>query len=145
LYIAQAPAEPLKGLHHPPMLTNEPLASGGEPPTFKVEVQEQQKFRELLKKLDFKSGPVPPGGLYAYEQMQRTTPKEYQPYAVFNQRELLIIALENLLGKYLFGQMADAVGDAARARAQQDARDEVDRALAKFFAEHPEAAAPTTR
>ena len=74
LYIAQAPAEPLKGLHDQPSLTNEPLPSGSAQATFKVEVQEQQKFRELLKKLDFKSGPVPPGGLYAYEQMQRTTP-----------------------------------------------------------------------
>jgi hypothetical protein len=145
LNIEQTPAEPLKGLHDQPPLTKELPPSDSAQPTFKVEVQEQQKFRDLVKRLDFSSGPVPPGGLYAYEQMQLTTPKIYQPYAVFNQRELLVIALENLLEKYLFGQVAQSVTDAAKARAEQAAREEVDREMAEFLAEHPESAASPAR
>src|SRR5215471_10171122 len=50
-----APAEPLKGLNDPP-------------PTFKVEIQEQQKFDDFLSKLKFdKGGPPIPGGIDAYE------------------------------------------------------------------------------
>jgi hypothetical protein len=129
--LEQAPVERLKGLN--------------EQPTFKVEIQEHQKFQDLLSTLDFKSGPVPPGGLYAYEMLQLTTPKIFQPYAVFNQRELLVIALENLLGKYLFGHVIENISDAERARAEQAAREEVDRALAKFLAAHPDSTAASTR
>ena len=129
--LEQAPVERLKGLD--------------EKPTFKVEIQEKQKFQDLLSTLDFKSGPVPPGGLYGYETQRLWTPKEYQPYAVFSQRELLVVALENLLEKYLFGHVVPAIADAEQARAEQAAREDVDRALAKFLAAHPESATADTR
>jgi hypothetical protein len=129
--LEQSPVERLKGLD--------------EKPTFKVEIQEEQKFQDLLSTLDFKSGPVPPGGLYAYEMLQLTTPKIFQPYAVFNQRELLVIALQNLLEKYLFGHVVETISDAEHARAEQAAREEVDRELATFVAAHPESAASNPR
>jgi hypothetical protein len=43
-------------------------------PTFRVEIRERQKIEALLATLDFKSGPAPPGGLYAYEQQRSCSP-----------------------------------------------------------------------
>src|SRR5262249_19272106 len=41
-------------------------------PDFRVEIQERKFVEDLLDRLlNFKSGPVPPGGLYAYDQRQR--------------------------------------------------------------------------
>src|SRR5471032_1613699 len=45
-----------------------------ERPMFRVEVVERQKIDDLLKSLNFKSGPPIPGGLYGYEQQQRLFP-----------------------------------------------------------------------
>src|SRR5580765_3676246 len=62
-----APAEPLKGLNDPP-------------PTFKIEIQEQQKFDELVSKLKFdKGGPKVSGGADAYDQYQRLFPRIDNP------------------------------------------------------------------
>src|SRR5262245_35252867 len=77
------PAEPLKGLNDPP-------------PTFKVEITEQQKFDELVSKLKFdKGGPPVAGGIDAYEQYQRIFPRVdnplAQPYGAFSQGELLTL------------------------------------------------------
>src|ERR1700726_4589494 len=73
--LAVAPAEPIKGLD--------------EQPHFRVEIQERQKIEALLDTLDFKGGPPVPGGLYAYDQQQRMSPKVdnplVQPYAAFSQ------------------------------------------------------------
>ena len=61
-------------------------------PTFRIEIRERQKIEELLGTLDFKAGPTPPGGVYAYEQQRVMFPAVdnplAQPYAAFNQTEL---------------------------------------------------------
>src|SRR4051812_40502634 len=52
--------------------TDSPLLRSNElPADFRLEIVEQRKIDELLKKLDFKAGPVPGGGLYGYEQQRR--------------------------------------------------------------------------
>ena len=127
-----APAEPLKGLNDPP-------------PTFKVEITEQQRFDDLVSKLKFdKGGPPVPGGIDAYEQYQRAFPRIdnplAQPYAAFSQGELLQVAITTLIEKYLAGKLVGAVTAAERARAERAAREEVQRALADFWATSP----PTT-
>src|SRR3954447_21657699 len=50
--LEQPPPEPLRGLN--------------DVPNFKVSIEEKQrvKLEDLINGLDFKSGPVPPGGLY---------------------------------------------------------------------------------
>ena len=78
-------------------------------PTFRIEIRERQKIEELLATLDFKSGPTPPGGVYAYEQQRVMFPAVdnplAQPYAAFNQTELLIVgaqsAASSMLAKYV--------------------------------------------
>jgi len=117
-----------------------------EVPTFKVEIHEKgQPFTldELIKSLapGFKAGPVPAGGVYAYE-LNRVTNNATsnpltQPYAAFSQPELLTVLVENLAGKYLAGKALDAVSSAERAHAEAQARDEVRRAVADYCAAQP--------
>src|SRR4051812_7089357 len=38
------------------------------PSNFRIQIVEQKKIDEMLSRLDFKTGPAPAGGLYAYEQ-----------------------------------------------------------------------------
>jgi hypothetical protein len=90
---------------------------------FKVEINEAQRFRDLLDLLDFGSGPVAPGGWYAFQQRQLLGQQQSQPLVSFDA-----------------GAMGQAVGsaiaNARRARAERLARDEVQRALIEFCATH---------
>ena len=122
--LAGAPAEPLKGLD--------------EKPHFRVLIQERQKIDALLETLKFSSGPAVPGGLYGYDQQQRLFPKVdnpmVQPYAAFNQGELLQVMITTLMAKYLAGRLVSAVTSAERASAEEEARKEVALALAEYWA-----------
>lgn len=120
------------------------LSALEKPPDFKVEVQERHHLEEILATLDFKTGPVPAGGLYMYEQLrQLSNPVDRplaQPYAAFSPGELITIAVENLVAKYLGGRLGDAVTNAERERAETDARREVTGAIEKYCAADPERA-----
>src|SRR6188474_1081662 len=94
-------------------------------PTFKVEVEERRHIQDLISTLDFqgtKPGPVPRGGIYNYET-QRVMMSSVsagpmmQPYAAFNGGELLTLAFEGLLSKYLGMRAVGAVTAADRERA----------------------------
>src|SRR5213593_4366191 len=122
--LQQAPVQTLRGLN--------------EVPTFKVEIHERQKvsLEDLMKSLDFKSGPVPAGGLYGFEQQRQiwnaTDHPLQQPYAAFSQSELLTILVENVMGKYLAGKAMNALTTAERNHAEAAAREEVHRAIAEY-------------
>jgi hypothetical protein len=112
------------------------------PADFKVEVNEQQKLDDLLKSLDFRAGPVPAGGLYAYE-LQRVifNPTNYplmQPYAAFSGSELLTLAAESLAGHYAGGKALSALSDTERSRARAAARADVLRSIADYCAARPD-------
>jgi len=131
-----APAEPLKGL------------TPAEVPTFHVNVTEQQKFEELLAKIKFDPpGPQVAGGIYAYEQQQRLFPRidnpRVQPYGAFTTGQIATLAVEALIEKYVAEKMAHLVGDTLRAQAERDARQEVARAIAAYWASQP-ASSPAT-
>lgn len=124
--LAQTPAEPLRGLD--------------ERPHFKIGISEKQPIsvEDLIASMDFKSGPAVAGGVYGYEVGRQAFPAVdnpvRQPYAAFNQPELLTIVIENLAAKYLGGRALNAVSSAERARAEQAARDEVQQAIADYWA-----------
>jgi hypothetical protein len=130
--LRQAPTEPLRGLTE---------QAAQEAAHFKIQVEERRRIEELLSTLDFKSGPTPAGGLYAYELQRIVHPPVdqplMQPYAAFSTGELLTIALETLVGKYLGGRAIEAVTAAERAHAEAAAREEVGRAMAEFCAAQP--------
>jgi len=103
--LAEAPAEPLKGLN--------------EQPHFRVEIQEWQKFKSMLDTLKFDSGGPPvPGGVYGYDQQQR----------------LFQVMITTLMAKYFAGRIVNWVTTEERARAEAEARKEVARALNEFWA-----------
>jgi hypothetical protein len=120
-----------------------PLRGLNDKPVFKIEVRERQRISldDLIKSLDFKSGPVPAGGLYGFEQQRQMFPAVdnplRQPYAAFNQGELLTILAENLAGKYLAGKAMNAITSADRARAQAAAREEVNEAVHNYCSSQP--------
>lgn len=112
-----------------------------ERPTFRVQIRERQKIEELLATLNFKTGPIPAGGLYMAEQQRVMFPSVdnplRQPFAAFNQPELLTILIENLVGKYLAGKAMNAISNAERAHAEAAARDEVRTAVAQYCSAQP--------
>jgi len=122
-----------------------PLLRANElPPDFRLDIVEQQKIDELLKKLDFKSGPAPGGGLYGYDQQRRlfnpTARPLQQPYAAFSRGEFLTIAAENLIAKYLGARLIGAMSDGERSKAERAAREEIDREIAAYCAARPDRA-----
>jgi hypothetical protein len=119
----------------------QPLLRLPETPTFRIEIQERNKLQELLATLDFRGGPTPAGGLYAAEMQRVMFPSVsnplVQPYAAFNQPELLTIIIENLVGKYLIGKAFSAISAAERERAEAAAREEVRQTIAQYCAGQP--------
>ena len=120
------------------------LSALEKPPDFKVEVQERRALEEILLTLDFKTGPAPAGGVYAYEQQRQLfNPVDRplaQPYAAFSPAEAITIAIENLIGKYLGGRLAETASNAERAKAEAAARRDVAGAIEKYCAADPERA-----
>ena len=118
-----------------------PLLRLPDTPTFRIEVQERNRLQELLSTLDFRAGPTPAGGLYAAEMQRVMFPSVSnplaQPYAAFNQPELLTIIIENLVGKYLIGKAFGAITAAERERAEAAAREEVRQTIAQYCAGQP--------
>jgi hypothetical protein len=129
-----------KELEQPPV---QMLRGLDDKPTFKLEVREKRKISldDLIKSLDFKAGPVPAGGVYAYEMQRQMWPAASnpmrQPYAAFNQGELLTILVENLVGKYLAGKAANSITTAVREHAVAAAREEVQQAIGEYCAAQP--------
>jgi len=117
------------------------LSSIDERPIFRVQIQERQKIEDLLATLNFKSGPVPAGGVYMAEQNRIMFPSVdnplRQPLAAFNQPELLTILIENLAGKYLAGKATSAISKAERANAEATAKDEVRAAVSQYCGAQP--------
>jgi hypothetical protein len=113
-----------------------PILKIDERPTFRVQIRERRQIEELLATMNFKSGPTPAGGVYMQEQQRvMFNPVDHplmQPYAAFNQGQLLTILIENLVGHYLAGKAGDAISKADRARAEAQARDEVRAAVGEY-------------
>ena len=126
--LEQKPLKPLFGLPE-------------ETPTFRIEVQERNRLQELIATLDFRSGPVPAGGLYAAEMQRVMFPTSskplQQPLAAFSQPELLTVLIQTIAGTYLAGRAVDAITNADRAAAEAAAREELRRTISLYCAEQP--------
>lgn len=116
------------------------LTSLERTPDFTIQVEEQARLEAILSKLDFSSGPAPGGGLYGYEQQRRlfdpVSQPLMQPYAAYNGGQLVTVALQNLIGRYLGGRVLAAVSRAERERMTREAREEVSQAIAAYCAAH---------
>lgn len=113
-----------------------------EEPTFRVQIQERQKIEALLATLNFKTGPTPAGGIYAFEQQRMMVPSVdnplAQPYAAFSQGQLLTILVQNLVGRYLATHAANAITKAVREHAEAAARKEVEDAIDEYCTSKPD-------
>jgi len=118
-----------------------PLLKIDERPTFRLQIRERRRIEELLATLNFKAGPTPAGGIYMQEQQRvMFNPVDHplvQPYAAFNQGELLTILIENLVGHYLAGKTGDAISKAERSHAEMQAREEVRTAVGEYCNAQP--------
>ena len=116
-----------------------------ERPTFRVQIHERMRIEELLASLNFKTSPAPGGGLYGFEQQRQMFPAVdnplRQPYAAFNQPELLTILIENLVGRYLADKAGNAISNAERLHAEANAREEVRTAVEQYCSAQPKAGA----
>jgi hypothetical protein len=130
-----------EALEQPPSLLS--LRTVDERPTFRVQIQERMKIEELLASLNMKAGPVPAGGVYMAEQQRIMFPSVdnplVQPYAAFNQGELLTILIENLARKYIGDRLMSSISKAERARAEAAAREEVRSAVLDYCNAQPNA------
>jgi hypothetical protein len=94
-------------------------------PDFRVEVRENRSnLGEMPRPENFSGGPVPPGGLYAYEQHRMLFPNS-TPW---------VMSIDTLP---VFRALVSAIGDVRRARTAAAARAEVERAMAEFCAAQP--------
>ena len=111
-------------------------------PDFSVHIDEQRRIDEIMSKLDFKTGPVPAGGLRAYEEQRRlfnpTDRPLQQPYAAYNGGQLITLAIEGLLGRYLGGRVLSGISAAERTHAEAQAREEVAQNIAEYCAARPD-------
>jgi hypothetical protein len=127
------PADLLKGLN--------------EQPTFRLEVRERQRFEELMKNIKFESGgPVVAGGRDNYDQLQRNFPRidnpRVQPYGAFSTGEILTLGVEAFVAKYVAQKVGHVFSDVLRTQEEREAREEVARSLAAFWAAQPSAPPP---
>lgn len=105
-------------------------------PNFRIEVEARPPF-DPFKRLDFSAGPVPAGGVYAYE-IQRLiwNPVDHplvQPYAAFSGREMAVITIENLLARIFARAFGSNLASALRSQDDEVARAEVARAVAADY------------
>jgi hypothetical protein len=119
-----------------------PLLRGvGERADFSLTVEERVILEDFFKPSDFQTGPAPPGGLYAYEQQQVTSNRVdrplAQPYAAFSGGELVTLAIQGLLFKYLGEEVTDRVIGARHAAEEAAARENVLQAIEAYCAAQP--------
>jgi len=128
-----------EGLSQP---VDSPLRNLDVKADFSIRIEEQRHIDEIMSKLDFKSGPAPAGGLYAYEQQRQLfTPSSrplQQPYAAYSGGEFVTIAIENLLRVYLGDKLKNGLAARSKARDEAGAREEVDQAIADYCASRPD-------
>jgi len=101
-----------------PLLITPPAAD------FSVHIRERTADEGIVPSLDFRSGPLPPGGLYAYEQRRRLgTPYAEQPLI-----EVDVLPIGRAIGS--------AISRAHRAAVERNARTEVEESLTAFCERH---------
>jgi hypothetical protein len=128
-----------KALEAPPPVI---LPSLERKANFSSEVREKQRGEELLSTLKVPTGGfVPPEGPYAWEiQHVTNNPVDNpltQPYSEFSEGQLLVVALENVIGQPLAHHAIEAIRRERHEHQVLRALYEVRRAMSQFCAANP--------
>ena len=111
-------------------------------PDYKITVEERRFLKDILESLDVKTGPAPPGGLYAYEMQQqvwntRNSPL-VRPYAAFTSGELAQVSITSILGALVTRYLTNGVMNLSRTEAENLAREDVRRAIEEYCSGRPD-------
>ena len=102
----------------------------GERLVFRVEVLGRKPSIEDILGPDYLKGPVPYGGMTHQEFLNMVTPKDFQGYAAFNNREGLAVAATSFALQWALQKAIHKYETAKQEREREAARKEVQEALA---------------
>jgi hypothetical protein len=100
-----------------------------ERPVFRVEVLGKKLTIEDILGPDYLKGPVPRAGMTHQEFLDMVTPKDYQGYAPYTNREGMTIAATSLALKWALQKAIHKYETAQQGREREAARQEVQEAL----------------
>jgi hypothetical protein len=102
----------------------------GERVVFRVEILGRKLTIEDILGPDYLKGPVPSGGMTHQEFLNMVTPKDYQGYAAFNNREGMMVAATSFALQWALQKAIHKYESAKQDREREAARKEVQEALA---------------
>jgi hypothetical protein len=103
-----------------------------ERPVFRVEVLGRKVSIEDILGPDYLKGPVPRAGMTHQEFLDMVTPKDYQGYAPYTNREAMSIAATSFALKWALQKAIHKYETAQQDREREAARKEVQDALAEL-------------
>lgn len=117
-----------RALSRPPAIKLKP-----DHPVFRVEVLGKKLTIEDILGPDYLKGPVPGGsGMTHQEFLDMVTPKDYQGYAPYTNREAMTVAATSLALKWALQKAIHKYETASQDRERDAARKEVEEALAEL-------------
>jgi hypothetical protein len=104
----------------------------GDRQVFRVEVLGRKPTIEDILGPDYLKGPVPNGAMTHQEFLNMVTPKDYQGYAAFNNREAMTVAATSIALQWALQRAIHKFETAKQDREREAARKEVQDALAEL-------------
>lgn len=104
----------------------------GERVVFRVEILGRKPTIEDILGPDYLKGPVPSGGMTHQEFLNMVTPKDFQGYAAFNNREAMTVAATSFALQWALQKAIHKFESAKQDREREAARKEVQEALAEL-------------
>jgi hypothetical protein len=104
----------------------------GDRVVFRVEVLGRKPTIEDILGPDYLKGPVPYGGMTHQEFLNMVTPKDFQGYAAFNNREGMTVAATSFALQWALQKAIHKFETAKQDREREAARKEVQEALAEL-------------
>lgn len=116
-----------RALSRPPAIRLE-----GNRVVFRVEVLGRKPTIEDILGPDYLKGPVPAGGMTHQEFLNMVTPKDFQGYAAFNNREAITVAATSFALQWALQKAIHKYETAKQQQERDAARKEVQEALAEL-------------
>jgi hypothetical protein len=108
------------------------ILTRGDRIVFRVEVLGRKPTIEDILGPDYLKGPVPYGGMTHQEFLNMVTPKDFQGYAAFNNREGMAVAATSFALQWALQKAIHKFETAKQDREREAARKEVQEALAEL-------------